>query len=264
MSQEQPRRQETQHPIKYGDVFNVTGDLASKVIPPVDADMMQTAETMVFGRTQKGGPAATMQSAATTNERSGFVGHKDVSDAARDQGVAVKETDIPGSRIITETVAGQIVGQFVEPTSFFGAAAVVQNAVTIGQALEAIAHTAGDKPVDQSDAAAIQAAEVRATGSNVVIPGGLAASAQSAASFNAGVSKDEDKIKLNDILMDAAMRLPADKVVTKQDAEGVMSAELRNNPRLAAYPGGVAESITEAARLNENVNNARSCGESDD
>lgn len=95
----------------------------------------------------------------------------------------------------------QIVGQFVEPTPFIGAVTVMQNAVTIGQTLEATAHTAGDKPVDQSDAAAIQAAEVRATGSNVVIPGGLAASAQSAASFNAGVSKDEDKIKLSDILM---------------------------------------------------------------
>lgn len=95
----------------------------------------------------------------------------------------------------------QIVGQFVEPAPFIGVVAVVQNAVTIGQALEATAHTAGDKPVDQSDAAAIQAVEVRATGSGVVIPGGLAASAQSAASFNAGVSKDEDKIKLNDILM---------------------------------------------------------------
>lgn len=201
MSQEQPRRHEHQEPIKYGDIFNVTGDLASKVIPPVDANMMQTAETMVFGQTQKGGPAATMQSAASRNERSGFVSHEDVSDAARDQGVAVKETDMPGSRIITETVAGQIVGQFVEPAPFIGAAAVVQNPVTIGQALEAIAHTAGDKPVDQSDAAAIQAVEVRATGSNVVIPGGLAASAQSAASFNTGVSKDEDKIKLNDILM---------------------------------------------------------------
>ncbi|XP_022999952.1 late embryogenesis abundant protein D-34-like [Cucurbita maxima] len=253
MSQEQPRRHQQQRPIKYGDVFNVSGDLASKAIPPVDADMMQTAETMVFGETQKGGPAAMMQSAASRNERSGFVGHDDVTDAARDQGVAVKETDVPGIRVITEKVAGQVVGQFVEPTPFIGAAIVEQNAITIGQALEATAHTAGDKPVDESDAAAIQAAEVRATGSNVVIPGGLAASAQSAAAFNAGVIKDEDKIKLKDIQIDAAMRLPADKVVTKQDAEGVMSAELRNKARVAAHPGGVAESMAEAARMNENV-----------
>lgn len=61
---------------------------------------------------------------------------------------------------------------------------------------------------------------------------------------------------LDSTFQDATMRLPADKVVTKQDAEGVMSAELRNNARLTAHPGGVAESITEAARLNENVTNA--------
>lgn len=31
---------------------------------------------------------------------------------------------------------------------------------------------------------------------------------------------------------------------------------LRNNARLTAHPGGVAESIAEAARLKENVTNA--------
>lgn len=74
------------------------------------------------------------------------------------------------------------------------------SAITIGEALEATARTAGDKPVDQSDAAAIQAAEVRATGSNIITPGGLAATAQSAASFNAAIERDENKIKLRDVL----------------------------------------------------------------
>lgn len=78
--------------------------------------------------------------------------------------------------------------------------AAVVSAITIGEALEATARTAGEKPVDQSDAAAIQAAEVRATGSNVITPGGLAATAQSAASFNAAIERDENKIKLRDIL----------------------------------------------------------------
>lgn len=78
--------------------------------------------------------------------------------------------------------------------------AVQQNAITIGEALEATAKTAGDKPVDQSDAAAVQAAEVRATGSNVIIPGGLAATAQSAAAHNATLDRDEEKIKLNQVL----------------------------------------------------------------
>lgn len=72
--------------------------------------------------------------------------------------------------------------------------------VTIGEALEAVALTAGDKPVEQSDAAAIQAAEVRATGQNVLIPGGVASAAQAAASLNAQTIRDEDKIKLGDVL----------------------------------------------------------------
>lgn len=76
----------------------------------------------------------------------------------------------------------------------------VQSKITIGQALEATVHTAGKKPVDQSDAAAIQAAEVRASSNNVIAPGGVAASAQSAADYNAPIEFDENKIKLADVL----------------------------------------------------------------
>ncbi len=59
--------------------------------------------------------------------------------------------------------------------------------------------------MDQSDAAAIQAAEIRATGSNVMIQGGLGATAQAAAKYNAcptaRVERDKDyKIKLSDVL----------------------------------------------------------------
>lgn len=54
--------------------------------------------------------------------------------------------------------------------------------------------------MDQSDADAIQAVEVIATGSNVIIPGGLAATAQSAATHNARIVQDEVKIKLRDVL----------------------------------------------------------------
>lgn len=72
--------------------------------------------------------------------------------------------------------------------------------MTIGQALEATARTAGNKPVDRSDAAAIQAAEARATRTNMVASGGVAAAAQAAADANARVTRDEDKIKLADVL----------------------------------------------------------------
>ncbi|MBA0710525.1 hypothetical protein Golax_009806 [Gossypium laxum] len=221
MSQGQPRtpqqpagQGENQEPIKYGDVFNVSGELANKPIAPQDAAMMQTAETQVLGQTQKGGTAAVMQAAATRNEQVGVVGHNDITDIAGEQGVSVAETDVAGRRIITEAVAGQVVGQYVQATPVMTSqvGAVQQNAITIGEALEATAKTAGDKPVDQSDAAAVQAAE------------------------------------------GATAKLPADKAVTRQDAEGVVSAELRNNPNVATHPGGVAASMAAAARLNENVN----------
>lgn len=75
-----------------------------------------------------------------------------------------------------------------------------KDAVTIGEALEATALSAGDKPVDQSDAAAIQAAEIRATRDNKIIPGGVAATAQSAATLNARTMPDENKTKLSDVL----------------------------------------------------------------
>lgn len=73
--------------------------------------------------------------------------------------------------------------------------------ITIGEALEATALTAGQKIVEWSDAAAIQAAEVRATGRTTISPGGVAAAAQSAATVNARTARDEDKRKLADILM---------------------------------------------------------------
>lgn len=78
--------------------------------------------------------------------------------------------------------------------------AVAGDSITIGQALKATALTAGDNPIDQSDAAAIQAAEVRATESTVITPGGIAATAQSAADLNTRIAGDEDKTILADVL----------------------------------------------------------------
>lgn len=100
-------------PVKYGDVFGVSGELADKPIAPQDAAMMQSAETAVLGQTQKGGPAAAMQAAAKVNVRAGVVSPDDVSSPAGNQGVTVTETDVPGSRIITESVAGQVPALFI-------------------------------------------------------------------------------------------------------------------------------------------------------
>lgn len=57
------------------------------------------------------------------------------------------------------------------------------------------------------------------------------------------------------MVQDATSKLPADKMATRKDAEGVMGAEMRNNPNLAVHPAGVSVSITAAARLNQTHNN---------
>nr|XP_010917735.1 late embryogenesis abundant protein D-34 [Elaeis guineensis] len=264
MSQEQPQKAQLNQaeayaqvpgePIKYGDVFIVQGELAREPIAPRDAAMMQSAENQVLGQTQKGGAASVMQSAADRNEQAGLVDHREVSDLPADLGVAVTETDLPGRRIVTEAVGGQVVGKYEEPapvgTGTMPAAVQQGDAITIGEALETTAMTAGEKPVEQSDAAAIQAAEVRATRTNEVPPGGVSAQAQSAATANTCVMREEDKVKLRDVLSDATTRLPADKAATREDADRVGVAEMRNNPDMATHPGGVGENVAEAARLN--------------
>ncbi|CAN1761302.1 Late embryogenesis abundant protein 47 [Linum perenne] len=126
--------------------------------------------------------------------------------------------------------------------------------VTIGEALEAAVLTAGKKPVERSDAAAIQAAEVRATRRTTIVPGGIAAAAQSAATHNARATSDEEKTTLADVLSDAKAKLPADRVATRKDAEGVAGAEMRNDPYLTTHPTGVAASVAAAARINQQAN----------
>lgn len=96
-----------------------------------------------------------------------------------------------------DAVLCKVVGQYVQIAE---ETTTQQGAITMGQALEATMQTIGDKPVDLSDAAAIREAEMSATGSNIVIQGGYAASAQSAAAYNTGMISDVGKIKLRDVL----------------------------------------------------------------
>ncbi|CAL9049014.1 unnamed protein product [Musa banksii] len=270
MSQEQPRRpyQAQDAGIRYGDVFPVGGDLADRPVAPRDAAMMQTAESMVFGHTPKGGAAAVMESAAARNEQRRAVGHSQFSDIPRDKGVIFTQTDIPGQpgyRLVTEYVAGQVLVHTNRPEgqggggnrgaggqeSGAGIAAMWGDKVTIGEALEATAKTAGDKPVEPSDAAAIQAAESAATGVSTVLTNGVAAAAQAAVVTNTWADREDDETKLGDVLADAATRMPADKEATRQDAERVVGAEIRSSPNLEMRPGGVAATVAAAARLNE-------------
>jgi hypothetical protein len=111
MSEGQSRRpkgeaalQQQDRLIKYGDMFDVSGELA-----------VQSAEDTMqdLGHTQKGGPVAIVQSAATLNARVGHVGRAQLFGPIADAGVAVTEIELPGRRVVTESIAGQVVGRFV-------------------------------------------------------------------------------------------------------------------------------------------------------
>ncbi|GAB4830398.1 hypothetical protein Ancab_020035 [Ancistrocladus abbreviatus] len=256
MAQEQPRRppESEQDPVKYGDVFTVSVGLANKPIAPQDAAATQSAETQMLGKTQKGGPAAVMQSAASKNVEAGVLPPGAVTDVVRNEGVTVTKSEVDGTSIINESVGDEVVGQYAEPAPppvLSPEAAAAGDAITIGEALEATALSAGNKPVDQSDAAAIQAAEMRAIGSNETPPGGVGAEAQSAAAWNALSMSPEDKTSIADVLGDATAKLSDDKVATTRDAKDVIAVEIRNNPEMATALGGVGESVATAARLNQ-------------
>ncbi|PUZ38961.1 hypothetical protein GQ55_9G238500 [Panicum hallii var. hallii] len=207
-----------------------------------------------------------MQSAARRNERRGVVARDEAATdgAAAECGVAVTEVRMPSARVVTEFVADQPVGQYTEAAENDaaeeagelgggGPASMVRDGtkITIGEALEATAFSAGDQPVEPSDAAVIAAVEVRATGTDEAPPDGLAARARAAVDANALAQRQEDRATLRDILADATSRLGTDKEVEREDAARVVGAEVpRGSPDAAARPGGVAASIAAAARLN--------------
>ncbi|XP_022727870.1 late embryogenesis abundant protein D-34-like [Durio zibethinus] len=237
-----------------GNFVNVTGELASKPIEPEDDAAMQSAETLVLGQTRKKGTAAAMQSAATANERAGVVSHNDAG-VAGDQGVTVIKSDADGEVWVPEAVGGQLIGQYIQPevsAITIPATLFAPDPITIGEAFETAAFSAADKPVDQSDAAAIQAAEMRATRSNQILPGGIASEAQSAATRNSRTMLFENQATLSDVLSDATLMLPMDKAVTREDADKAVAAELRNNPDMTTTPGGVGAAMAAAARRNQN------------
>ncbi|OWM66849.1 late embryogenesis abundant protein D-34-like [Punica granatum] len=154
-----------------------------------------------------------------------------------------------GSRQIVDD---EFVSQEAPVNVAFPTAHVDRDEITIGEALEATALSkTAQKPVEQSDAAAIQAAESRATGRSETITGGVASAAQTASIHNLRPKPDEAKTKLSDVLTGAMDQLLADKPVTREDAEGVVIAEARNNPAMVTTPGGVGKSMAAAAKMTQ-------------
>ncbi|KAJ4840004.1 hypothetical protein Tsubulata_016147 [Turnera subulata] len=249
MDQATQRRTQVEVPIKYGDVFDVRGDVASSPVAPEDAASMQSAEGKVIGKTQKGGPASVMQSASSLNVRTGSLRPYEASDIVKENGVNVTEETMGGSRVITERVGGEVIAQYVAP-KLPGSTSVEAGDYKIGEALEAAALSAPDKPIDQSDAAAIQVAEMRATQSSELSPGGVGSHAQAAANRNRKIMSPENKIKISDVLACATQKLPSDKQVTGEDAQDAVAAEIRNKPDMTTSSGDVASSMAAAAGLN--------------
>ena len=69
---------------------------------------MQSAESIALAHVPKGGPASLMQSAAAQNERIGVVTPDEITDFARDEGVTVSQAEVGGTRIVSESVGGEV------------------------------------------------------------------------------------------------------------------------------------------------------------
>ncbi|KAM0821757.1 hypothetical protein ACQ4PT_071976 [Festuca glaucescens] len=172
---------------------------------------------------------------------------RDRQQQQQDDSLRVTETgQHDGRRVVTATATGQVMAQFTVPAPGpIGAVGKATDAVTIGEALQA---AASDAPVDLADAAAVQAAETRATGLGRVVPGGVAAAAQKAAETNMRLDAGEEKVRLRDVVGSATAVLPANKAVTREDARKVAAAAERN----ARGGGGsdVADAVAAAAEMN--------------
>ena len=119
------------------------------------------------------------------------------------------------------------------------------------EALKAAAINVGHKPVETTDLAAIKELAARATGGKIERGDSVTSMANEAVARNKKIGKEDDKkIRLRDIVAEIDVRVTRDRSVTSEDAEAVVQAELNHSPYNHVIPGGVAESVTAAYRLN--------------
>ncbi|CAN6232237.1 unnamed protein product [Urochloa humidicola] len=191
-------------------------------------------------------------------EQDKVIGQGQEQSVAAAGGLQVTEADLPaGRRMVTTSAGGQVMAQFTVPVPDQNVAEDT-DAVTVGEALQA---AASDRPVSLADAAAVQAAEMRATGLGGNLPGGVAAAAQRAAEANmarqeGGGGNKAAAVRIGDVVSDAAAALPANKVATREDAVKVAAAVARNEGKRAGGGGGgkgagVVEAVAAAADMNE-------------
>ncbi|ESQ43178.1 hypothetical protein EUTSA_v10015357mg [Eutrema salsugineum] len=141
-------------------------------------------------------------------------------------------------------------GQFVGSTEQFSTAAeaLVGRSTTLTEALKAAAINVGHKPVETTDVAAIKEVETRATGGEG--GGGVTTVAKAAVARNERTEKKDEKTKLRDVMAEIDVKVTRDRAVTREDAEAAVQAELNHSPFKHIIPGGVAESVSAAYKLN--------------
>ncbi|WZZ32076.1 hypothetical protein YC2023_015477 [Brassica napus] len=140
----------------------------------------------------------------------------------------------------------------IGPTEEFSTAAnaLIGRSARLTEALKAASINVGYKPNPEliMVLAAIKEVEARATGES---GGSITAVANEAVTRNKKIGKeDENKIHLRDIIAEIDVKITRDRSVTSEDAEAVVQAELTHPPYNHIIPGGVAESVTAAYRLN--------------
>ncbi|CAA7051656.1 unnamed protein product [Microthlaspi erraticum] len=144
-------------------------------------------------------------------------------------------------------------GQFIGPTEQISTAAtaLIGRSTTLTEALKAAAINVGHKPVETTDLAAIKEVEARATGGEIEGGGSVTAVASEAVARNKRMGKgNEKKTNLRDVIAEIDVRVKKDRSVTSEDAEAVVQAELNHSPLNHVIPGGIAESVTAACKLN--------------
>ena len=98
---------------------------------------------------------------------------------------------------------------------------------------------------------AIKEVEARATGGKIESGDSVTSMANEAVARNKKIGKEDDKkIRLRDIVAEIDVKVTRDRSVTSEDAEAVVQAELNHSPYNHVIPGGVAESVAAAYKLN--------------
>ncbi|KAI3408242.1 uncharacterized protein J3R85_020418 [Psidium guajava] len=200
-------------------VASVEGELADKPLALKNAALKQTAENLTLGQVQKGAAATAMQSAATQ--------HDSVNEIVAERGGNVAASDLPGLRLIVESIGRQVLGQYSQQAPLEAGPLVPENK---------------NRPSGDGDST------VGGPNHDWRSPGSHSSDGRRRA---CGRENEVGRCFIGG----ASSKLPSDKPAMHADAEGVTAAEMRNDPFLTAHPVGVATNSGSGGQINTSNNN---------